>query len=309
MKSHCGFIAIVGRPNVGKSTLLNAILHKKVSITSHKPQTTRHRLLGIKTEGDYQMVFVDTPGLQPKTPRELNKFMNQAAMSSLADVDVILFLVEATGWRKSDDWVLEKIKKMGIPIVLGINKIDLLENKELLLPFIKQYAAKFNEIPDAEGVLPREGFDQIIPFSAEKQVGLEELIEALRKYLPESPWYFPKDQTVDREEQFIVSEMIREKLMRYLKEELPYSLTVTLETFKKEDNILRVGALIWVEKDSQKAIVIGKGGSMLKKIGTLARESIEKYTGEKVFLEMWVKVKKGWADDEKLLKQLGYEKD
>ena len=206
MKSYCGFIAIVGRPNVGKSTLLNAILHKKVSITSHKPQTTRHRLLGIKTEGDYQMVFVDTPGLQPKTPRELNKFMNQAAMSSLADVDVILFLVEATGWRKSDDWVLEKIKKIGAPIVLGINKIDLLENKELLLPFIKQYAAKFNEIPDAEGVLPREGFDQIIPFSAEKQVGLEELTEALRKYLPESPWYFPKDQTVDREEQFIVSE-------------------------------------------------------------------------------------------------------
>ncbi len=295
-QTRCGFIAIVGRPNVGKSTLLNAILHKKVSITSHKPQTTRHRLLGIKTEGQDQMVFVDTPGLQQKTANELNKFMNKAALTSLSDIDVVLFIVEASGWRKRDDWVLECLQRINAPIVLGINKVDMLPNKEQLLPFIKQCAAKYE-------------FAKIIPFSARDQDGVAELVATLKQDLPLSPWFFPPEQTVDREEQFIVSEIIREKLMRYLNEELPYALTVTLEQYKKEPGLVTINALIWVDKDSQKAIVIGKGGKMLKKIATLARESIETYLREKVFLEVWVKVKKGWMDDEKLLRQLGYNND
>lgn len=291
--TRCGFIAIIGRPNVGKSTLLNTILNKKVSITSHKPQTTRHRLLGIKTMGKDQMVFVDTPGLQQKTPRELNKFMNKTAMSSLQDIDAVLFLIEATGWRKQDEWVLDSLKKMDAPIVLGINKVDLLETKEELLPFIKQCSAKHD-------------FAHIVPFSAREHDSVDDLVDSLKTYLPESPWFFPKDQTVDREAQFIAAEMVREKLMRNLKEEIPYSLTVTIEQFKKEDGLISISALIWVDKDSQKAIVIGKGGSMLKKVGTQARESIEGYLNEKVFLQLWVKVKKGWLDDDKLLKELGY---
>lgn len=295
-QSHCGFIAIIGRPNVGKSTLLNGILGQKVSITSHKPQTTRHRLLGIKTEGDNQFVFVDTPGLQQKTPRELNKFMNEAAFSSLVDVDAILFLVEAGGWRKRDEWVLSCLKKLSVPIILGINKIDLLESKAALLPFIKQCAAK-------------HAFSAIVPLSAEKGEGVPELLSLLKTYLPASPWYFPKEQTVDREAQFIASEMVREKLMRYLSEEIPYSLAVTIEQFKEEEGMFHINALIWVEKNGQKGIVIGKQGAMLKKIGTLARKEMEHYFGKKVFLELWVKVKKGWADDEKLLKQLGYHRD
>lgn len=296
INSHCGFVAIIGRPNVGKSTLLNNILGQKVSITSHKPQTTRHRLLGIKTEGDNQFVFVDTPGLQEKTPRELNKFMNNAAFSSLAGIDVVLFMVEATGWRKSDEWVLERLKKMDTPVILGINKVDLLKTKEELLPLMKQCGAKYD-------------FDTMIPLCAEKGDGVPELLTLLKKYLPESPWYFPKEQTVDREGQFIAAETVREKLMRYLSEELPYSLTVTLDQFKEEEGILNISALVWVEKNSQKGIVIGKGGTMLKKIGTLARKDMERYFKQKVFLQIWVKVKKGWADDEKLLKQLGYDRE
>lgn len=296
LNSHCGFIAIVGRPNVGKSTLLNSILGQKVSITSHKPQTTRHRLLGIKTEGNDQMVFVDTPGLQQKTPRELNKFMNDTAFSSLIDVDAILFLVEATGWRKTDDWVLERLNKLNAPIILGINKVDLLKTKEELLPFMKLCAAKFD-------------FAKMIPLSAEEGDGVPELLSLLKSYLPESPWYFPKEQTVDREAQFVAAEMVREKLMRFLNEEIPYSLTVTLEQFKQENDMLNISALIWVEKNSQKGIVIGKHGAMLKKIGTLARHDMEEYFDRKVFLQLWVKVKEGWADDAKLLKQLGYDSD
>lgn len=293
MLMHAGYIAIVGRPNVGKSTLLNRILGQKLSITSRKPQTTRHRILGVKNQNDVQFVYVDTPGLHHHANRALNRYMNRAALNALHDVDVVIFMVDARRWNSQDQWVLEHLANVRVPVILAINKIDQLPDKQALLPFL-------------EDVAERAKFYEIIPISAKNGDQISVLEQCVRTCLPEQPAFFPEDQLTDRSDRFVAAEMVREKLMRLLGEELPYSITVTIDAYEEDEHIDRIAAIIWVEKPSQKGIVIGEGGERLKKVGQKAREDLEKYLDKKVFLKLWVKVKGGWSDDEKLLQQLGY---
>ncbi len=292
--TQCGYVAIVGRPNVGKSTLLNHILGTKISITSRKPQTTRHRILGVKSGEDMQVVYVDTPGLHQNEKGAMNKYLNRSALSSLYDVDVIVMVVDCQRWTDEDEWVLERVKKTNAPAILALNKIDKMKGRDQLLPLLDRIAEKFK-------------FCAAIPLSAKTGDQIDTLENEIKKYLPESPFLFPPDQVTDRSDQFLVSEMIREKLMRKLGEELPYALTVTIDAFKEEEDIIRIASIIWVEKDSQKAIVIGKGGANLKTVGQQARIDMEKHFDKKVYLQLWVKVKSGWSDNEQLLKNLGYE--
>ncbi len=293
---HCGFVALVGRPNVGKSTILNRLVGQKVSITSRRPQTTRHRILGIKTDAQGQVVFVDTPGLHQAQPRAMNRYLNRAAMDSLRDVDVVVFVVEGTRWKKDDDWVLEKLERVSCPVILAINKIDRVTDKAELLPHLQALSAK------------RE-FSELIPVCAKTGDHLDQLETALRKHLPQSPPLYGEDQVTDRSERFLAAELVREKLFRKLGEEIPYGLTVEIERFKAEKNSLHIHALIWVEKSSHKPMVIGTKGERLKEVGREAREDMEKTFGRKVFLQLWVKVKEGWADDERALRSLGYNED
>lgn len=293
---HCGFVALVGRPNVGKSTILNRLVGQKISITSRRPQTTRHRILGIKTDAQGQIVFVDTPGLHQAQPRAMNRYMNRAAMDSLRDVDVVVFVVEGTRWQKDDDWVLEKLERVSCPVILAINKIDRVTDKAELLPHLQALSAK------------RE-FSELIPVCAKNGDHLDQLETALRKHLPESPPFYGEDQVTDRSERFLAAELVREKLFRKLGEEVPYGLTVEIERFKAEKNSLHIHALIWVEKSSHKPMVIGAKGERLKEVGREARQDMEKTFGRKVFLQLWVKVKEGWADDERALRSLGYNED
>lgn len=293
-KTRCGYIAIIGRPNVGKSTLLNHILGQKVSITSRKPQTTRHRILGIKTTADVQMVFVDTPGLHQSAKKALNKYMNRAATSAIHDVDILIFVVEALRWESDDAWILEKIRDLKVPMVVAINKVDKIPDKELLLPFIGELAAK---LPDAT----------VLPISALKNDNIERLEHLIEATLPENPYFFPEDQITDVSERFMASEMLREKLMKSLGQELPYALTVQIEQFEEKPKIINISAIIWVERQSQKAIVIGKEGHVLKKVGKTAREALETYFAKKIFLRVWVKVKESWSDDDRALRSLGYQ--
>ena len=296
-KSYCGLIAIVGRPNVGKSTLLNRLLGQKVSITSKKPQTTRHRILGIDTEGGYQTIYVDTPGLHQEEKRAINRLMNRAATSSLGDVEMVIFVVDGTRWTSDDDHVLSKLKDQKYPVVLAINKIDLISDKEILLPHIQTLAQKMD-------------FAAVLPISAEKGTNVEKIREMARAVLPEGEHYFPEDYITDRSSRFMASEIIREKLMRFTGEELPYSVTVEIERFKVEDDgLFHINALILVERDGQKKMVIGNKGEKIKTIGTEARIDMERLFGTRVFLELWVKVKAGWADDERALRSLGYGDD
>ncbi|MGL4206883.1 MAG: GTPase Era [Aeromonadaceae bacterium] len=293
-KSYCGLIAIVGRPNVGKSTLLNQILGQKVSITSKKPQTTRHRILGIDTEGAYQTIYVDTPGLHQEEKRAINRLMNRAATSSLGDVEMVIFVVDGTRWTSDDELVLSKLKGQKCPVVLAINKIDLIDDKELLLPHIQMLAQKME-------------FVAVLPLSAEKGTNVEKIRQMAKEVLPEGEHYFPEDYITDRSSRFMASEIIREKLMRFTGEELPYSVTVEIERFKvEEDGLFHINALILVERDGQKRMVIGNKGERIKTIGTEARIDMERLFGTRVFLELWVKVKAGWADDERALRSLGY---
>lgn len=293
-KSYCGLIAIVGRPNVGKSTLLNQILGQKVSITSKKPQTTRHRILGIDTEGGYQTIYVDTPGLHQEEKRAINRLMNRAATSSLGDVEMVIFVVDGTRWTSDDELVLSKLKGQKCPVVLAINKIDLIDDKELLLPHIQMLSQKME-------------FAAVLPLSAEKGTNVEKIRQMAREVLPEGEHYFPEDYITDRSSRFMASEIIREKLMRFTGEELPYSVTVEIERFKvEEDGLFHINALILVERDGQKRMVIGNKGERIKTIGTEARIDMERLFGTRVFLELWVKVKAGWADDERALRSLGY---
>lgn len=291
-KTHCGYIAIVGRPNVGKSTLLNNIIQQKISITTRKPQTTRHTVTGIKSTDQVQMVFIDTPGLHRNAKRALNRYMNRSASAILNDVSVIVWVVDTLKWTPDDELVLEKLQFIDIPVILVINKIDRIAQKDDLLPAIKN----FNEI---------RNFAEIIPLSARNRSQVDHLEKVIAKYLPENEFFYDVEQVTTRSERFLASEFIREKLFRYLGEELPYAVTVNIDKYQLKVNILHIDAIIWVERTGQKSIVIGKQGELLKKIGTEARHDIEQMSGHKVFLRLWVKVKENWADDEKYIEFLG----
>lgn len=291
--TRCGYVAIVGRPNVGKSTLLNRILGQKISITSKKPQTTRHQILGIKTEDDAQVVYVDTPGLHLKEHKAINRYMNRAASDSLKHVDVIVFIVDRTKWTDEDDFVLEKIQGAKAPVILAINKVDQAKEKGALLPHMQVLAEKYQ-------------FNEIVPVSAKHGHNVAELEVLIDKFLPKSIHYFPEDQITDRSQRFLAAELVREKIMRQLGEELPYSVTVEIEEFKHVKRILHISALILVERSGQKKIVIGENGEQIKIIGRDARKEMERLFDNKVMLNLWVKVKSGWSDDERALKSLGY---
>jgi GTP-binding protein Era len=288
----CGTIAIVGRPNVGKSTMLNHILGAKLSITSRKAQTTRHRLLGIHTTEDAQYLFVDTPGFQLKHINALNRGMNKTVKQVMSEVDVVLFVVESTRFGDADRKVLDILPK-NTPVLLVINKADLLDDKNELLPYIQQRGQDFP-------------FTAIVPISAKRNLHLDDLLLAIREHLPEQPAIYGEDELTDRNERFLAAELVREKVFRLLGEELPYSITVEIEKFEQEGALRRIHAAIIVDKEGQKPILIGKGGEKLKKISTEARQDMEKLFGGKVWLETWVKVRGGWADDERALKSLGY---
>ena len=290
-----GYVGIVGRPNVGKSTLLNSILKEKVSIVTRKPQTTRHHVLGVHHVENAQIVFIDTPGMQIKPKQALNHYMNREAMIALNDIDIVLFVVEALKWRDEDEHLIKILRDRSIPSVcLVINKTDKIKNKKQLLPFIENIGEKFK-------------FDVIVPVSAKTNKGLDELEKIILDVLPERPPFYPDEYFTDRSERFFAAEYLREKLMNRLSEELPYQLTITIEEYKNEGNICHIHACIWVEKEGQKNIVIGKGGSLLKQIGREARLDMEKLLECKVNLKTWVKVKKSWTDSEQALKTFGYD--
>ncbi|MBK7014886.1 MAG: GTPase Era [Sulfuritalea sp.] len=288
-----GYLAVIGRPNVGKSTLTNRLVGAKISITSKKAQTTRHRIHGILTTADAQFIFVDTPGFQMTHKNALNRLMNRSVTSSFADVDVILLVVEAGNWGSGEAEILRMLPR-STPVLLVINKIDRLADKSGLLPFIQKLAAL-------------HGFAEILPISAEKGLGTDTLLGAARAYLPEGPAIFDADDITDRNERFLASEILREKLFRNLGEELPYGIAVEIEKFEQEGELRRIHAAVIVDKSGHKPIVIGRGGERLKRISTDARKEMETLFGGKVWLETWVKVKGGWADDERALKSLGYD--
>ena len=288
-----GFIAILGRPNVGKSTLLNRLIGKKISITSSKPQTTRHRLLGIRTTDDYQMIFVDTPGVHIGSKRYINQVLNKTAASALAGVDVTLLMITSDGWKDEDLYALKLAQQENNNLILLVNKIDKLKDKNQLLPLIET-SSKMHD------------FKAIIPLSASNGDNLESLLAVLPEYLPDSPLLFPEDQVTDKGERFIVSETIREKLFRQLHDEIPYALAVEIQQFDVTDALLKADVIIWVEKESQKGIIIGKKGEKLRSVGTSAREELESYFQRKVFLQLWVRVRENWSDDAVMLRAIGY---
>ncbi|MBV1776091.1 GTPase Era [Burkholderiaceae bacterium DAT-1] len=290
---HAGFIAIVGRPNVGKSTLLNRLIGQKVSIVSRKAQTTRHRITGIRTDPGVQYVFVDTPGFQTKFRSALNDAMNRGVTTTLADVDVILFVIEANRFDARDMEVVKLLPK-DIPVVLVLNKADMLKDKAQMLPFIERVADRFP-------------FAAIVPISAKKEMKIEVLLDAIRPHLPEGVPMYEEDQVTDRSERFLAAELVREKIFRLVGDELPYSTAVEVEQYEEEGNLRRIHIAILVDRDAQKAILIGHNGEKLKTISTQARMDMEKMFDAKVFLEVWVKVKSGWADDTRMLRQFGYE--
>jgi len=289
-----GIVAIVGRPNVGKSSLLNALVGQKVSITAPKPQTTRHRIQGVLHGEGGQIVFVDTPGMHRASPKALNKFMNDAASNSLHAVDVALFVVEAGRWTEEDQAVLERLKTVTAPVGLVLNKVDKFSDKHALLPIMEKLA-------------PLRDWAFVMPLSALKGANVNVLAKQLMDRMPEGPPLYPEGQVVSHDLGFTISELVREKLMRSLAQELPYALTVETEALEKEGNLLKASAVIWVEREGQKKIVIGEDGSMLKRIGTTTRRELESMTGGKVFLKLWVRVKEGWTDDPKALTRFGYE--
>ena len=288
-----GYVSIIGRPNVGKSTLLNQILGQKVSIVTAKPQTTRQRLAGIKTTPQGQVVYVDTPGIHHSAKRALNRYMNRVAQASFRDVDLVIFLVEAGNWSRQDEFVAKALSSVDVPVMLVLNKIDLIPDKESLLAFIDK---NFRD----------EDYDSIMLISAKKGSGVEELEKQVLSKLPFSRPFYDEDQFTDRSERFLASEMIREQLTLRLHQELPYALTVQIEEFKRKGKLLTIGAIIWVERDSQKQITIGKKGVVLKQVGSKARIVLEELFGEKIFLRLWVKVSRDWSDNAKLMERFGY---
>ena len=291
--TRCGYIAIVGRPNVGKSTLLNHILGQKVSITANKPQTTRHQILGIKTAGDKQFVYVDTPGLHQDIKKAMNRYMNRAATSVIRDVDIIVFVVEAGKWTDEDEFVADMLKDRKIPVIVVINKIDMIKDKDRLLPYIDSVRQKMGDM-------------ELIPVSAFEGTQVEAVEQAIAAHLPEQAAFYPEEYVTDRSARFVTAEVIREKLVRNLQKELPYTTAVEIETYKYIDGVLHIDAIIWVERKSQKSIVIGKGGRTIKEMGRQARIELEKMNDCKVYLQLWVKVKEGWSDNDRMLKSFGY---
>jgi GTP-binding protein Era len=290
---HSGYAAIIGRPNVGKSTLLNRMLGQKISITSRKPQTTRHRIMGIDTDENCQTVFVDTPGIQNKHDTAIHRYMNRAASSAVNDVDVIVFVIDRLSWTDEDEHVLKSIQHATIPVILVINKVDRIVDKNKLLPHIQSLSSRLK-------------WADVVPVSAKVGSNIELLQKAIRKRLPEREYLFDEEQITDRSERFLAAELIREKIMRQMGDELPHKVAVEIESYKEESKLVRINALIWVEREGQKRIIIGKSGERLKKIGSDARVDIEQLIAQKVMLTLWVKVKSSWSDDDRMLKSLGY---
>mgnify|MGYP006422159503 CR=1 FL=1 len=291
-----GFVALVGRPNVGKSTLLNALLGQKISIATRKPQTTRHRILGIHQRDDAQIVYVDTPGLHEHGRTAMNRYMNEAAGSALGDVDVIVFLIEAGRWTEADEQVLRRLQAVDTPVIAVINKADRLRDKNHLLPEIEAMSKRFR-------------FSAVVPLSALKSDNLQALEASLIEQLPVGPPLFPRDQVTDRDERFMATELVREQLTLMLGDELPYASTVEIEAFEQEGQLRRIAVVVWVERVGQRRIVIGEGGEQAKRIGAAARRQMEHLFGGRVYLKLWVKVREGWSDDARMLKSLGYSAD
>lgn len=292
-QTYCGYVAIVGRPNVGKSTLLNHILGQKLCITSRKPQTTRHTLLGIKTKENVQVIFVDTPGIHTNQERAINRVMNRSAASVIADVDLVIFVVDRFEWSSADEYVAKYLSNNQVPVIVAVNKVDMIEDKEALLPHLKFLASKINAA-------------EFIPLSALRKTNLDELEAKIQTYIPQKMHLYPEDQITDRSERFLASEIIREKITRQLGAELPYQVTVEIEQFRVEGKMTYIDALILVERDGQKKIIIGTKGERIKKIGEQARADIENLLDCKVMLRTWVKIRSGWSDDERALRSLGY---
>ncbi|MBS4050064.1 GTPase Era [Methylomonas rivi] len=290
---NCGYVALIGRPNVGKSTLMNHLLGQKLSITSRKPQTTRHRILGIKTSEAGQAIFMDTPGMHSDEKRVLNRYLNKTADSTLLGVDVVVWVLDGLYWHEYDERIFKKLEAAGLPVILVVNKIDKIKDKQTAMAFFAEAKQKYP-------------FEQIVPVSALKSTNLDVLEQQIMALLPEAEPIYPEDQITDRPERFFVAEIVREKLTRRLGDELPYAMTVEIELYEEHPDLCKIYANIWVERSSQKSIVIGKQGEMLKKIGTEARLDIEKLIGQKVYLQLWVKVKKGWSDNERALHGLGF---
>ncbi|MDE0755160.1 MAG: GTPase Era [Woeseiaceae bacterium] len=290
----CGFVAVVGRPNVGKSTLINTILGNKVSIVTSKPQTTRHRILGVDSHEDYQVIYVDTPGIHRKANKAMNRLMNRTAVNALVDADVVLFMTEATRWIDEDQDVLERLADVSAPVIALLNKIDKVHPRERLLTALGEMSA-------------RRDFNEVIPISAQKHDNLDRLTALVPDFLPPSEPLFPEEMLTDRSENFHVAETIREKLTLAVQQEIPYGLTVQIETMQRDEHGVEINAIIWVERDSQKGIVVGKGGGLLKKVGRSARLELKERYKVPVHLALWVKVKDNWADNEQDLLRLGYE--
>lgn len=294
----CGYVAIIGRPNVGKSTLLNQFLGEKISIISRKPQTTRHKILGIHTEGTMQTVFVDTPGLHKRPEHIINRCMIKTALTTIRDVDAIVLVLNASRWNEDDDAILKRLRRNTLPLIVAVNKIDKIKDKTKLLPILKN----IDEQLTAFGVQ----HTAIIPISARFADGMDALRQQISTFIPDGPHLFPADQRTDRNERFIAAELVREKIMRLYGDEVPHCVTVQVERFVVEKKLLRIDALIWVERTGQKKIIIGDKGAGLKEVGRTARLDMEKSFGKKVFLQLWIKVKKGWTDDLHTIRALGY---
>ena len=297
MSHRCGYAVLVGRPNVGKSTLLNRLLGQKLSITSHKPQTTRHRILGIRSDEQGQILFIDTPGIHDQVGgKAMGHYLNKTARSALQDVDVVVFVVQATAWTAEDQMVLDAIQTLSTPAIAAVNKVDLVKDKARLLPFLEQLSG-------------RARFAEIIPVSAVDGSNVEALAAAVRTHLPEAEAMFPADQVSDRTERFFAAELLREQLVRRYHRELPYSVSVQIEQFEEEGGRYHIGAVIWVEREGQRAILLGKGGQAMKETATAARMAMNEFFQTRVHLEVWIKIKKSWSTDEASLAQLGYADD
>jgi len=294
VRTHCGYVTIIGRPNVGKSTLLNNLLGQKISITTRKPQTTRRQIIGVSTDDNFQIIYIDTPGIQDSPANAINRYMNKEASNAIAGIDLLIYMVEALKWTTSDEHVLKLIKHQTVPIILVVNKIDKVKDKEAILLYLKELSGKMN-------------FKEIIPLSALSRNSLRPLEQCIKGLLPEGPFQYPHDQVTDKSQRFFAAEFIREKLIKRLGDELPYSLTVTIDSFVEKEKITHIDAIIWVATRGQKAIVIGKQGEGLKAVGSQARRDMERMFDCKVFLRTWVKVKDKWMDNELAMKQLGFD--